>query len=108
MFWHIATGRWIVRNGSVPTTDPFSWWAAPLNKPWVALEWLFGLIAYGVYWVVELAILGVGGWLAVAGSRALGDGYAFALQRSRLRTSLALAILGLAVAIAALIIFAGK
>jgi len=58
--------------------------------------------AYGVYWVVELAILGIAGWLAAAGSRALGDGYALILQRSRLRTALALAMLGLAAAIAVL------
>lgn len=49
MFWHIATGRWIVGHGAVPTTDPFSWWAAPRHQPWVAMEWLFGLVAYGVF-----------------------------------------------------------
>jgi NADH-quinone oxidoreductase subunit L len=66
------------------------------------------VVAYGVYWVVELAILGIAGWIAAAGSRALGDGYALVLQRSRLRSSLAIAMLGLAAAIAALIIFAVK
>jgi hypothetical protein len=55
--------------------------------------------------VVELAVLGIAGWLTGAASRALGDGYALALQRSRLRTSLALAMLGLAAAVAALIYF---
>jgi len=54
--------------------------------------------------VVELAILGIAGWLTAAGARALGDGYAFALQRSRLRTSVALAIAGLAAALVALIV----
>ncbi len=66
------------------------------------------VVAYGIYWVVELAILGIGGWIAAAGSRALGDGYALVLQRSRLRSSLAIAMLGLAAAVAALIIFAVK
>ena len=64
--------------------------------------------AYGLYWVVELAILGIAGWLAAAGSRALGDGYALVLQRSRLRSSLAIAMLGLAVAVAVLIKIAVK
>jgi hypothetical protein len=36
--WHIASGRWIIQHGAVPTTDPFSFtWA---GKPWVAMEWL--------------------------------------------------------------------
>ncbi len=63
------------------------------------------VVAYAIYWVVELAVLGIAGWLTGAASRALGDGYALALQRSRLRTSLALAMLGLAAAVAALIYF---
>ncbi len=71
---------------------------------WIVLKPII-VIAYGIYWVVELAILGVGGWLVATGARALGDGYALVLQRSRLRTSLAIAMLGLAAAIAALIIF---
>lgn len=49
MFWHIATGRWIVQHGTVPRVDVFSWWAAPLHQPWVAMEWLFGVLIYGVY-----------------------------------------------------------
>lgn len=36
--WHIATGRWILQHGRIPTTDPFSFtWA---GKPWVPIEWL--------------------------------------------------------------------
>jgi hypothetical protein len=48
-FWHIATGRWIVQNGAVPTHDVFSWWAIANNREWVAQEWLFGILIYGVY-----------------------------------------------------------
>lgn len=43
-FWHVATGRWIVENGQLPTTDPFSWYAE--GHHWVAQSWLFGLIVY--------------------------------------------------------------
>ena len=72
----------------------------------VVAGWLVNaikVVAYGLYWVVELAILGIAGWLAATGSRALGDGYALILQRSRLRTALALAMLGLVAAVAFLI-----
>ncbi|MBN8524699.1 MAG: NADH-quinone oxidoreductase subunit L [Planctomycetes bacterium] len=106
-------GYWLWRNGpkEVPaagtSTAPTGFgggWTFGFDK---AADWLVvkpvTVVAFGIYWVVELAILGVAGWLTGAGARALGDGYAFALQRSRLRTSLALAMLGLAAAIAALI-----
>ena len=62
--WHIATGRWILEHGAIPTTDPFSFtWA---GKPWVPIEWLaevayaaaYDLAAYaGVAAVVSLALV---------------------------------------------------
>jgi hypothetical protein len=36
-WWHIATGRWILAHGKIPTADPFSWTA--YGRPWVAHEW---------------------------------------------------------------------
>jgi hypothetical protein len=36
--WHVATGRWILAHGAVPTTDPFSFSA--YGHRWVAHEWL--------------------------------------------------------------------
>jgi hypothetical protein len=36
-WWHIATGRWIIAHGKIPTADPFSWTAH--GRPWVAHEW---------------------------------------------------------------------
>lgn len=45
--WHLATGAWIVANGSVPTTDPFSYTA--FGRPWVAHEWLSELAMYGAW-----------------------------------------------------------
>lgn len=35
--WHVATGRWILAHGRVPTSDPFSF-TMP-GHPWVAHEW---------------------------------------------------------------------
>jgi len=37
LWFHLATGRWIVEHGRVPRTDPFSF-TAP--GPWQAHEWL--------------------------------------------------------------------
>ncbi len=109
----IFLGWWLWRSGPkvVPehgaSTAPTGFgggWTFGFDKvaDWAVVKPIL-VVAYGIYWVVELAILGVAGWLCAAGSRALGDGYALALQRSRLRTSLALAMLGLAAAIAVLI-----
>lgn len=36
--WHIAAGRWIVANGAIPFSDPFSF-SMP-GKTWHAHEWL--------------------------------------------------------------------
>jgi hypothetical protein len=40
--WQVAAGDWILKNGRIPTTDPFSFTAA--GHPWVAMEWLSQLI----------------------------------------------------------------
>jgi hypothetical protein len=40
--WQIAAGQWILRNGTIPTTDPFSFTAA--GRPWVAMEWLSEIV----------------------------------------------------------------
>lgn len=47
LFWHLATGRWIVEHGQVPTVDIFSFTFQ--GKPWVAHEWLSAVCFYGVY-----------------------------------------------------------
>ena len=45
-FWHLATGKLILKTREIPKSDPFSW-TAPGRK-WVAHEWLteilFGLL----------------------------------------------------------------
>jgi hypothetical protein len=55
LFWHLATGRFVLSHGAVPTTDPFSWTAA--GKPWTAHEWLFGTL---MYWLQQRL-----GWQAI-------------------------------------------
>jgi hypothetical protein len=49
MFWHLATGRWILENGAIPTTDVFSWWGIANHRSWVPQGWLFDVGAYGLY-----------------------------------------------------------
>ena len=46
-WWHLRTGQWMIAQGAVPTTDPFSSWGA--GKPWAAYSWLFELIVYRLY-----------------------------------------------------------
>ena len=46
-YWHIATGRWILANGVVPTHDIFSF--TMHGRPWVAQEWGAELILAVVY-----------------------------------------------------------
>lgn len=55
-YWHIKTGEWILRNGAVPHTDPFSFtfW----GKPWVVHEWLSELLMALAY--------RVGAWNGIA------------------------------------------
>jgi hypothetical protein len=59
--WHIAVGRWIVANGTVPWTDLFSHTFA--GQPWIAKEWASQVLLFaahaGAGWggVVTLTIL---------------------------------------------------
>lgn len=49
MFWHLATGRYVVQHRAVPTTDVFSWYGRERHSRWVSQEWLFGVAAWAVY-----------------------------------------------------------
>jgi hypothetical protein len=44
LWWHLRTGQWIVENGHVPHSDPFSFTRA--GHAWVAHEWLSDVIFY--------------------------------------------------------------
>jgi hypothetical protein len=45
-WWHLRTGQWIVENGAVPQTDPFSWTRA--GEPWRIPGWL---VQAPLYWL---------------------------------------------------------
>jgi hypothetical protein len=47
IWWHLATGQWVVEHATVPGTDPFS--AYGQARPWVAYSWLFEVSAYSCY-----------------------------------------------------------
>jgi hypothetical protein len=47
LFGHLRTGEWIVTQGKVPLTDPFSF-----TRPgarWITHEWGFSLLAWGLW-----------------------------------------------------------
>src|SRR5438874_10147598 len=45
IWWHLATGRWIVEHRALPQTDPFS--AYGQGRPYVAYSSLFDVVVYG-------------------------------------------------------------
>ncbi|MCU0304058.1 MAG: tetratricopeptide repeat protein [Thermoanaerobaculales bacterium] len=47
IWWHLRTGRLIVDEGRIPTTDPFSYTAQ--GRPWVTHEWLAEVLFHGVH-----------------------------------------------------------
>jgi hypothetical protein len=44
LFWHLATGRWIVEHRALPASDPFA--VASDRGPWINGEWLFDVALY--------------------------------------------------------------
>ncbi|MCA9113703.1 MAG: hypothetical protein KDA79_01360 [Planctomycetaceae bacterium] len=61
IWWHLATGRWIVAQGFVPYTDVFTF--TGWDRPWVDLHWGFQLLV--------LALHGLGGVPLLVLSKAL-------------------------------------
>ena len=55
IWWHFRAGQWILANGHVPITDPFS--AYGIGKPWVAYSWLFEILVYGLF--TKLGLMGI-------------------------------------------------
>jgi hypothetical protein len=67
--WHVATGRWILSNGTVPAGDPFSY--TMRGSTWTAHEWLSDVLLASVHdW---------GGWTFVVAVSALAFATAIAL-----------------------------
>ncbi len=46
-WWHLASGRWIVKHGSIPSMDTLSW-TVP-DHPWINVQWLYDVLIYGIY-----------------------------------------------------------
>jgi len=46
-WWHLASGRYMVQEGRVPVTDPFSHTRS--GMPWIDHGWLAQLLLYGVF-----------------------------------------------------------
>ena len=47
IWYHLAAGRYILESGSIPRLNVFSYTQA--GHEWVDIQWLFQVIAYGVY-----------------------------------------------------------
>jgi hypothetical protein len=47
IWWHLATGRWILQHHAIPRTDPFSVFG--MGQPWCAYSWLFDLVVQGLF-----------------------------------------------------------
>lgn len=60
LWMHLRAGRLMVETCAVPRHDPFSF--ALNGAPWVDHEWLFQLLAYGVF-----AAFGTAGLMAAKG-----------------------------------------
>ncbi|GIK38620.1 MAG: hypothetical protein BroJett011_24530 [Chloroflexota bacterium] len=57
-WWHLRSGQYIVENGVVPTTDPFSHTKA--GQPWIDHGWLAQLFWYGLFALGGLPGLSLG------------------------------------------------
>lgn len=64
-YWHIATGRWILENGAIPNTDPFS--HTMTGADWHAHEWAAAMMLAGAH--------SLAGWTGVV----LAAAFAFSL-----------------------------
>ncbi|MDQ3019761.1 MAG: hypothetical protein M3R36_04210 [Bacteroidota bacterium] len=47
VFWHLATGRYIVENQTVPSTDVFGYVTA--GQEWMPFEWGWDVLTLGLY-----------------------------------------------------------
>jgi hypothetical protein len=49
VWWHLATGRYIVQRYTLPSLDPFSFTMA--GKPWIGIDWLAEVLMYGAHYL---------------------------------------------------------
>jgi len=93
-WWHLRTGRLILEQHRIPTTDPFTYTAA--GRPWVTHEWLAEVLLYLLYRVGGANLLVV--TKAVLAALALGTGAAAGLVGPRSSERLPAAALGVLLA----------
>jgi hypothetical protein len=93
--WQVAAGEWIIRNGRIPTADPFSFTAA--GHPWVAMEWLSEIVLAGAFRLAGYAGLAT---IVAAAAMATFAIIFFHLQRRASPLVIAATLLALSVALA--------
>lgn len=49
VFWHLATGRYIVDTQTVPSTDIFGY--VTQGQQWMPFEWGWDVLTYGLYYI---------------------------------------------------------
>jgi len=47
IFWHIETGKYIIENKTVPSTDVFSF--ATYGEKWIPFEWFWDVLAFSIF-----------------------------------------------------------
>lgn len=47
VFWHLATGKYVVETKSVPSTDMFGWQTEGVE--WMPFEWGWDVITFGIF-----------------------------------------------------------
>ncbi|MBW2734759.1 MAG: hypothetical protein JRH20_20420, partial [Deltaproteobacteria bacterium] len=47
IWWHLASGRWMVHNVQIPRCDPFSW--GTTKTLWTDVHWLYQLASFGLW-----------------------------------------------------------
>ncbi len=83
-FWHLATGEWILDNGTLPATDPFSL-SSDATK-WVDGEWAFQIVAAIVHRTAGTTGTSIARAICVAAIFSIG--LAVMLRRAEVTTAL--------------------
>jgi hypothetical protein len=85
VWWHLATGQWILQHHTVPHVDPFSVLA---GRPWQAYSWLFEVVLAGLF-----QRLGLVGIVAYTGTMVLAITVAIYSMVRRLQADASVTIL---------------
>ena len=75
LFWHLATGRYVVENKVVPDKDVFG--HVTSGQEWIPFEWGWDVLSYGLY--------NIGGYDAILVFRSLAFCFIFFLMYMLLR-----------------------